>query len=163
MSDWHVPVSLNQSDLDHIFDVQRANADGPFEHELVSTGDLAKGRRNAFQGGFTLPDGERLPYRMIVPGDAQILQADIGATQDNPPARSIERRGNKYSAIGKEWKHHDLHKIVTGQCVFSRDMSLPDMLYGEVVHPPAFGAKLVAVDAGKVKTIPGVTKIIVDQ
>lgn len=117
---------------------------------------------NDARGGFILPDGEQLPYRMIVPGDAQILHANIGATQDNLPARSAERRSNKYSAIGKEWKHHDLHKIVTGQCIFSRDMSLPDMLYGEAVHPPAFGARLVTVNADKVKAIPGVKKVIVD-
>jgi nicotinate dehydrogenase subunit B len=53
-----------------------------------------------------------------------------------------------------DWKvlGHDLTKvnardIVTGRHHYTSDMVRPGMLYGRVVRPPAFGAKLQAVDS----------------
>jgi nicotinate dehydrogenase subunit B len=65
-----------------------------------------------------------------------------------------------------EWKiaGHDLHKvnarsIVTGQEKYTSDMKLPGMLYGRVVRPTAFQAKLVSVDVDPAKQIPGVVAV----
>ncbi len=48
-------------------------------------------------------------------------------------------------------------EMVTGQHKYSSDMSAPGMLYGKVLRPTAFGAKLVSVDARAAQSMPGVT------
>jgi len=43
----------------------------------------------------------------------------------------------------------------TGRTVYLQDFTVPGMLHGRVVRPPAIGAKLLAVDEGSIKGIPG--------
>lgn len=46
--------------------------------------------------------------------------------------------------------------FVTGKHQFVSDMKLPDMLYGKILRPPAYEAKLTSVNLSKTKEIPGV-------
>ena len=45
---------------------------------------------------------------------------------------------------------------VTGRRMYTTDLSLPDMLHGKVLRPPAFGATLRSVDTSAAAAIPGV-------
>ncbi len=48
---------------------------------------------------------------------------------------------------------------VTGHRMYTTDLSLPDMLHGKVLRPPAFGATLRSVDTSEAAAIPGVSVV----
>ena len=56
----------------------------------------------------------------------------------------------------------DLPDKVTGRPRFLQDMTLPDMLYGRVAHPPSAGARLADVDLAPVQAMPGVVATVRD-
>ncbi|NNG05468.1 MAG: xanthine dehydrogenase family protein molybdopterin-binding subunit [Inquilinus sp.] len=115
------------------------------------------------RGGFVSPDGTELSYGMLVPSEPIILLAeDRSAAAEPPPRYASEHRG-RFQAIGQSWQHPELEAIVTGRTIYSRDVSLPDMSYGQVLRPPAFGARLQSVDAGGAEAMPGVAAVVVDR
>ncbi|MGA7922660.1 MAG: molybdopterin cofactor-binding domain-containing protein [Thermoplasmata archaeon] len=50
-------------------------------------------------------------------------------------------------------------EVVTGECRYTSDLHPPDMFYGKVLFPPAYGAKLVRVDLARARARPGVFAI----
>ncbi|MEW6187639.1 MAG: molybdopterin cofactor-binding domain-containing protein [Thermodesulfobacteriota bacterium] len=64
------------------------------------------------------------------------------------------------------WGHSlprlDLLSKVTGQARFVHDLELPKMVYGRVVRPPDYQAKLISVNEEAVWALPGVHKIVRD-
>jgi nicotinate dehydrogenase subunit B len=56
---------------------------------------------------------------------------------------------------------HKVHgrDIVTGKHKYTSDMKLPGMLYGRILRPERFNAKLVSLDVSAAKNIPGVTVV----
>ena len=62
----------------------------------------------------------------------------------------------QFRVIGKPVPRADVPAKVTGRHVFVHDFSLPGMLYGQTIRPPAVGATLLAVDESSVASIPGV-------
>ncbi len=56
---------------------------------------------------------------------------------------------------------HKVHgrDIVTGKHQYTSDMKLPGMLYGRILRPERFNAKLVSLDASAAKSMPGVTVV----
>jgi isoquinoline 1-oxidoreductase len=56
----------------------------------------------------------------------------------------------------------DAIAIVTGAHHYTPDITLPNMLYGRVLRPPAFNAKLTAFDAHEAAAIPNVA-VVRDQ
>ena len=65
-----------------------------------------------------------------------------------------------------EWKTagHSIQKVnvrdmVSGKHQYTADLMRPGMLYGHVVRPSAFGAKLTSVDTSAAEKIPGVTVV----
>lgn len=121
--------------------------------------DLVKDGR----GGFILPSGNEFGYGELVPSEAIVLSAsDYPKSGKALPRYAVQRRG-KYHTIGQSWKHHELEAIVTGQTVYARDVSLPDMLYGQVLRPPALGAQLSAVDDRATRAMPGIVDVIINK
>lgn len=53
----------------------------------------------------------------------------------------------------------DGRDFVTGKHRYTSDLKLPGMLYGKVVRPSAFNAKLVSADTKTAEAIPGVTVV----
>lgn len=49
--------------------------------------------------------------------------------------------------------------FVTGEHRYTSDLKLPGMLYGKVLRPPAFGARLVSVDTRDAEAMPGVVVV----
>jgi nicotinate dehydrogenase subunit B len=90
--------------------------------------------------------------------DAKKLVAEDGKVKDPQGNRSLE-----YAALAEDplipasdWRiaGQPLPKLggrdfVTGAHRYPSDQKLPNMLYGKVVRPPAFGATLVSVDTQK--------------
>jgi isoquinoline 1-oxidoreductase len=56
---------------------------------------------------------------------------------------------------------HKVHgrDIVTGKHQYTTDVELPGMLYGRILRPDRFNAKLVSLDAGAAKSIAGITVV----
>ncbi len=50
-------------------------------------------------------------------------------------------------------------ELVTGKHKYASDHKVPDMLYGRVLRPPSFGAKLTEIETNLASAIPGVTVI----
>ena len=61
-----------------------------------------------------------------------------------------------YTLVGKPLPRPDVPDKVTGRFVYVHDFTLPGMLHGRVVRPPAVGAKLLSVDESSVAGLPGV-------
>jgi CO/xanthine dehydrogenase Mo-binding subunit len=66
------------------------------------------------------------------------------------------KRPAQYQLIGKALPRPDIPEKATGRHLYVHDFSLPGMLHGRVVRPPAVGAKVVSVDESSVAALPGV-------
>jgi CO/xanthine dehydrogenase Mo-binding subunit len=62
----------------------------------------------------------------------------------------------KYTVVGKPLLRPDVPDKCTGRNVYVQDFSLPGMLHGRVIRPPAIGAKLMSVDESSIRGIPEV-------
>ncbi|MGI0090607.1 MAG: xanthine dehydrogenase family protein molybdopterin-binding subunit, partial [Nitrososphaerales archaeon] len=62
--------------------------------------------------------------------------------------------------VGKSIQRLDATPKVTGKIVYSRDMSIPFMLYGKVKRSPYPHAKLVSIDYSRAMTMPGIAAVI---
>jgi isoquinoline 1-oxidoreductase len=57
---------------------------------------------------------------------------------------------------GKSVPKVDQRNFITGKHFYVSDMKLPGMLYGKVLRPPSYGAKLIDADLTNAKNLPGV-------
>ena len=67
-----------------------------------------------------------------------------------------------YKIVGQPLFSNDLVAKVVGEPCFVQDLELPEMVHGQVVRPPTYGAKLISVDDAPVIKLPGVIKIVRD-
>jgi CO/xanthine dehydrogenase Mo-binding subunit len=65
----------------------------------------------------------------------------------------------KWQVAGTSLPKVSAREIVTGKHKYTSDLERPGMLYGRILRPPSFGAKLISVDIGAARQIPGVTVI----
>ena len=61
----------------------------------------------------------------------------------------------KFRVIGKAARRTDVPGKVTGRHGFVHDFSVPGMLHGRAIRPPAIGAALLSVDESSIASIPG--------
>jgi CO/xanthine dehydrogenase Mo-binding subunit len=61
-----------------------------------------------------------------------------------------------YTIVGKPLPRPDVPAKYTGSHVYMQDFTVPGMLHGRIVRPPAVGATLVSVDESSVGGLPGV-------
>jgi len=66
---------------------------------------------------------------------------------------------DKWKVLGTSTPKATARSIVTGQHKFSSDISLPGMLHGKVLRPPAFDAKLVSLNVKDAESLPGVVVV----
>ncbi|MBN1685493.1 MAG: molybdopterin-dependent oxidoreductase, partial [Spirochaetales bacterium] len=67
-----------------------------------------------------------------------------------------------YRVVGRHASRLDIRAKVTGGACFVHDLELDGMAHGRVVRPPYSDAVLVSVDEAKVRTMPGVLRIVRD-
>jgi nicotinate dehydrogenase subunit B len=81
---------------------------------------------------------------------AKIDWVNVVAQSDyvTPPAR--------WQVAGTSLPKVNAREMVSGQHKYASDHKLPGMLYGRVLRPPSFGAKLVSADTSAASKIPGV-------
>ncbi len=95
----------------------------------------------------SLDGAQRASVASLVGGRKFSLAVNADAPLKSPAA---------YTVVGKSVLRADVPGKCTGRHVYLQDHVVPGMLHGRVVRPPAFGAKLEAVDEGSVRAIPGV-------
>ena len=61
-----------------------------------------------------------------------------------------------WKIAGKSVPRINDRNLITGKHQYVSDMKLPGMLYGKVLRPPSYGAKLVEADITKARNMPGV-------
>ncbi|MGA7408985.1 MAG: molybdopterin cofactor-binding domain-containing protein [Bryobacteraceae bacterium] len=66
---------------------------------------------------------------------------------------------NQWQVAGTSLTKVNAREIVTGKHKYPSDGKLPGMLYGRVLRPPSFGAKLISADTSAVSKMPGVTVV----
>src|SRR5436309_3808690 len=91
--------------------------------------------------------GQGVPIGSLVGGKQLSLKVDPKAPLKDP---------SRHTVIGKPLLRPDVPAKCRGQHVYVQDFSLPGMLHGRVIRPPAVGAKLVSVDETSVHDIPAV-------
>ena len=62
--------------------------------------------------------------------------------------------------IGKSVPRLDLPAKMTGQPIFVQDMRPAGVVYGQIVRPPTYKARLASLDASAVEKMPGVVKVV---
>jgi CO/xanthine dehydrogenase Mo-binding subunit len=64
------------------------------------------------------------------------------------------------TVVGKRVPRIDLPDKLRGRAVYVHDLELPGMLFGRVLRPPSYRAKLESFDPSDVKAMPGVVAIV---
>ena len=67
------------------------------------------------------------------------------------------------AVVNKPERKVDAVKLAKGRGVFADDMELPGMLYGGLLTSPHAHARIVAIDAGKARALPGVHAVLTYQ
>jgi nicotinate dehydrogenase subunit B len=94
--------------------------------------------------------GQGISIGTLIGGKRLAVQVDPKA-----PLRDTSR----YTIVGKPILRPDVPGKCTGQHVYVQDFTVPGMLHGRVIRPPAIGAKLVSVDETSIRNIPDVRVI----
>ena len=99
-------------------------------------------------------DGRRVTYADIVRENKALLSREVAAVAPRNPS--------EYKLVGKSVPRIDFPAKFTGGAAFVQDMRLPNMLFGRIVRPPRYGAKLLSVDVAFVRRLAGVVAVVRD-
>jgi len=110
----------------------------------------------------TIVDGEVRPsiggpgigIGALVGGKRLALKVDPQAPLQDP---------TRYTVVGKPLLRPDVPGKCTGQHLYLQDFTVPDMLHGRVIRPPAIGATLLAVDESPLAGIPDVRVVRIEN
>ncbi len=98
--------------------------------------------------------GAGVSYADLVAGQRLSLTVDQKAPLKDPA---------RFRVIGRPSRRPDVPGKATGRHRFVHDLSLPGMLHGRVIRPPAVGATLLAVDDSSIASIPGVRLVRINS
>ncbi|HTA46960.1 MAG TPA: molybdopterin cofactor-binding domain-containing protein [Bryobacteraceae bacterium] len=119
--------------------------------------DLGAKQLNVPASELTISDGEvvhssgkRVAAGTLVAGRRLNLKVNGNAPLKTP---------SSYTVVGKPILRSDVPAKCTARHPYLQDFTLPDMLHGRVVRPPALGAKLLFVDESSIRGIPDVRVI----
>ena len=101
---------------------------------------------------------------------AVITYADLAANEeaakgfaDTVPSAQPLFTPRDWRALGKPLPRPNARNIVTGHHVYPSDVTRPGMVYGSVLRPPAYGAKLVSIDETLTRSLGQITVARDDQ
>jgi len=101
-----------------------------------------------------LTGGEGVNIGKLIGGRRLALKIDPKAPLQDP---------TRYSLVGKPLLRPDVPEKCTGKHVYVQDHSIPGMLHGRVIRPPAIGAKLQSVDESSIRGIPDVRMVRIEN
>lgn len=102
-------------------------------------------------GTITGPNGEQTTYWDLVDGETLHRQAT-----GHVPIKSHEA----FRLIGQPVPRLDIPGMMNGETTFLHDLRPEGMLFGQVVRPPTYKARLVDVDTAAAEAMPGVMEVI---
>ncbi len=83
----------------------------------------------------------------------------MAAKLEVPKEPSLKKEA-EFRYIGKAMPRVDIPEKVAGKAVYGLDVKVPDMLYGVMARPPAYGAKPVSFDQKAAEGIQGVRNVV---
>lgn len=113
-------------------------------------------------GGFQTKGGKSVSYADLVPTGSQIISLNDN-TVTPEQLKVYEAQNGALSSIEQPAADPALLALVTGREVFSRDVSLPGMVHGGALFPPAPDATVLEVDGSKARAMPGVLAVVEDK
>ena len=69
------------------------------------------------------------------------------------------KQESEFRYMGKPMARLDIPEKVSGKAVYGLDVNVPDMLYGVIARPPAYGAKPASYDQKAAEAVKGVRKV----
>ncbi len=104
-------------------------------------------------GMVSAPNGNGVSYWALA--EEGLLRREATASvQPKPPA--------EHRIVGQPVGRLDIPAKVSGQPIYVQDMRMPGMLFGRVVRPPSYAARLISVDLDAVRAMPGVVAVVRD-
>ena len=103
-------------------------------------------------------NGRSLGYADLA-ADAQALKTFAEST----PSRDGLTNVKDWTTLGTPLPRPNGKDIVTGRHQYPSDVSRPGMLYGKILRPPSYGAKLTSLDLGPAKALPQAIVVQEDQ
>ena len=99
-------------------------------------------------------NGQRVTVASLIAGKRLGVKVNANAPLKDPAA---------YTVVGKPILRTDVPGKCTARHPWLQDLTLPGMLHGRVVRPPAVGAKLLSVDENSIRALPGVRVIRIES
>lgn len=105
--------------------------------------------------------------RILEPGTARSLayadlarNAEAAKALDAPvPSNVTLTPVSHWKVMGSSLARPNLRDLVTGAHKFPSDLTRPGMLYGKVLRPPAYGARLASIDLGPARALGDVVVV----
>ncbi len=104
-------------------------------------------------GMVTAPSGNGISYWAL---------AEDGLLRREATASARPKPASEHRIVGQPVQRLDIPAKVTGGQIYVQDMRLPGMLFGRVVRPPSYAARLLSVDLDAVRRLPGVVAVVRD-
>ena len=99
-----------------------------------------------------------------VPGtDLSTSYWDLAARVDlarDASGAAAPKAPSQHELVGKSTERRDLRAKITG-AAYVHDLELQGMVFGRVLRPPSYSAKLTAFDADAIRALPGVVAVLV--
>ncbi|HUL31128.1 MAG TPA: molybdopterin cofactor-binding domain-containing protein, partial [Thermodesulfobacteriota bacterium] len=76
------------------------------------------------------------------------------------PKEPLLKKESEFRYIGKAMPRVDIPAKVTGKAVYGLDVKVPDMLYGVIARPLAYGAKPISFDQKGAEGVKGVRNVV---
>jgi len=102
-------------------------------------------------GTITAANGRTTTYWDLVTGEELHRNAKGGVHQ---------RPLSEHRYIGKPRSRVDIPAKITGRAIFIQDMNPDGVVFGAIVRPPAYTAKLLQADTAAIEKIAGVIKVL---
>jgi isoquinoline 1-oxidoreductase len=123
--------------------------------------DLAATRLEVGAGSLKTLDARVVPedgsdgvsYADLLSGQA--LSVDI---PDVVEVKAVE----EFQLMGRPARRIDAVSRVTGAAKYAQDVVVPGMLYGKILRPPSYGAKLAQIDTARAERVSGVVSVVQD-
>lgn len=88
-----------------------------------------------------------------------VTSPDFKSRLDSAPTAGETRPVAEWDVLGTSVHKVTGGDVVTGAAKYPSDISLPGMLYGKVLRPPSYGAKLTSVELAPARSMAGVVAV----
>ena len=102
-------------------------------------------------GGIEGAGGNRTTYWDLLIGESLNREA-TGQVKPKP--------ASQHRYIGRSVPRLDITPKVLGEAIFVQEMRPAGMVFGQVVRPPTYGARLLQADIEAIQALPGVLKVV---